>query len=228
MGIFDRRSDSTPTPAKNDDSALGQAATQLVQRLLSVGIDGKAFFDSAETVARRAQAKGGADQAIDAIVAEHLKLAAAQGFVTGLGGFVTLPVALPTNVAGFYLLATRMVAAVADVRGYDVDDPSTRSAILLALVGADADDVLRKAGQGATGRITAMATERLPAPVLMAVNKGVAFRILTQTGRKVFSRFGKAIPFLGGALGAGLDTWTMRGIAQHARDEFPARGAGAA
>ncbi len=42
------------------------------------------------------------------------------GFVTGLGGFVTMPVALPVNIAEFYVQATRMVGAIATLRGYDV------------------------------------------------------------------------------------------------------------
>lgn len=66
----------------------------------------------------------------------------ANGFVTSLGGFITMPVALPANVTGFYLLATRMVAAVAKARGYDLTQPHIRSAVLLSLVGADADDLL--------------------------------------------------------------------------------------
>jgi hypothetical protein len=40
-----------------------------------------------------------------------------------------MPVALPANVAEFYLIATRMVAAIADVRGYDVTDPQIRTAV---------------------------------------------------------------------------------------------------
>ena len=39
-----------------------------------------------------------------------LVLGAASGFVTSLGGFITVPVALPLNVLGFYLIATRMTA----------------------------------------------------------------------------------------------------------------------
>jgi hypothetical protein len=37
-----------------------------------------------------------------------------------------------------------MVGAIATLRGYDVDNPMVRSAILLTLVGSDADDVLAR------------------------------------------------------------------------------------
>ena len=150
-----------------------------------------------------------------------MKLAAAGGFVTGLGGFVTLPVALPANVAGFYLIATRMAAAIAHLRGYDLSRAEVRSAVLLSLVGADSDDLLKKAGYASTGRLANLAAERLPGPVLMAVNKGVGFRLLTQVGRKTFGRLGRGVPLMGGVIGAGLDGYMIKQIAEHVRTEFP-------
>ncbi len=232
MGIFDIFGKDEPAaPARTEpDSKLASAATGFVQRLLDVGVDGKGTFDSARQVADTALSRHhNPDKAIDDIVNEHTKLAAAGGFVTGLGGFITLPVALPANVIGFYILATRMVAAVAKVRGYDVESPNVRSAILLGLVGADAGDVLRKAGVATSGgRLTAFATQRLPGPVLMAVNKGVGFRMMTQVGRKSFTKLGRGIPFAGGVLGAGLDAFMIRRIADHVRKEFPATGSGEA
>lgn len=228
MGIFDIFGKDEPaTPARTEpDSKMASAATGFVQRLLDVGIDGRGTFDSARQVADTARGRSGnPDKAIDDIVNEHTKLAAAGGFVTGLGGFITLPVALPANVIGFYILATRMVASIASVRGYDVDSPSVRSAILLGLVGADAGDVLRKAGVATGGgRLASLATQRLPGPVLMAVNKGVGFRMLTQVGRKTFAKLGRGIPLAGGVLGAGLDAYMIRRIADHVRKEFPAKG----
>lgn len=198
------------------------AASRIVERLLEVGIDGRGPVDSAQQLADKARsAHPGADEAIDAVVRQHLKVAAAGGFVTGVGGLVTLPVALPVNVAEFYLLATRMVAAIACLRGYDLHQPEVRSAVLLTLVGADSDDLLKKAGVASSGRLANLAAERLPGPALMMVNKGVGFRLLSQLGRKGLQRFGKAVPLLGGAVGAGVDLYLLRRIAEHARHEFP-------
>jgi EcsC protein family len=201
---------------------LAASATRLVERLMDIGIDGRGPIDSAQLIADKAlSAHPDADRAIDVVVGKHLKIAAAGGFVTGLGGFVTLPVALPVNVAEFYLLATRMVASIACLRGYDLRKPEVRSAVLLALVGADADDLLRKAGVAPGGRLAALAAERLPGPALMMVNKGVGFRLLSTIGRKGLQRFGKAVPLVGGAVGAGVDAFLLRRIADHARHEFP-------
>src|SRR5688500_1535783 len=91
---------------REDSGAFGNAITRFIENLLDTGIDGKGPFDSAQKVAdvRRAE-KPDAEEAIDAVVRSHLKLAAAGGFVTGLGGFITLPVALPANVVEFYIVA---------------------------------------------------------------------------------------------------------------------------
>jgi hypothetical protein len=203
-------------------AGLTAAASRLVEHLLAIGIDGRGRIDSAQLVADKARSSyPDADRAVDAVVSQHQKMVAVGGFVTGLGGFVTLPIALPLNVAEFYLLATRMVAATASLRGYDISQPEVRSAVLLTLVGADADDLLRTAGLTPSGRLSSLAAERLPGPALMVLNKGVGFRLLSALGRKGLQRFGKAVPFVGGAVGAGVDTFLLRRIASHARHEFP-------
>ena len=211
-----------PGSATDTASGLTASATRFVERLLEVGIDGRGPLDSAQSVADKARATSAdADSAIDLVVRRHMKLAAAGGFVTGVGGLFTLPVALPVNVAEFYLVATRMVAAVACLRGYDLRQPEVRSAVLLALVGADSDDLLQKAGLTSSDRLATLAAERMPGPALMMVNKAVGFRLLSQIGRKSLPRFGKAVPLVGGAVGAGVDTYLLVRVAAHARHEFP-------
>jgi hypothetical protein len=205
-----------------DGTGRAGAATRMVERLMDVGIDGKGRYDSAQHVADIAIAEHSeTERAIDAIVRRHMLLGAAAGFITGLGGFVTMLIALPANVLAFYLVATRMVAGIASIRGYDIRQTEVRSAVLLALVGADAEDLLKKAGYGGTGRLANLAVQRLPGPALLAVNKGVGFRLLNQVGRKSLTRFGKAVPLAGGVFGAGVDTFLLKRIADHARQEFP-------
>ncbi len=214
----------TDDVALDETGGRGRAATALVDRLLDVGIDGRGPFDSAQQVADSARSgHADAEGAIDDVVRRHTRIVAASGFVTGLGGFVTLPVALPANVAGFYAVGTRMVAATASLRGYDLHLPGVRAAVLLTLVGADADDLLTKAGIVSTGRLANLAAQRLPAPAMMVLNKGIGFRLVSSVGRSTFSRLGKGVPVVGGVLGAGLDSYLVRRIADQARREFPAR-----
>src|SRR5699024_1639010 len=105
-----------------------------VGKLLDFGIDGVGPVDSVAEVVTKARRKHGQDveRAIDEIVSDHVKMAGVGGFVTGFGGLVTMPVMLPANVLEFYTLATRMVASIAELRGYDVSSKGARSAVLLS------------------------------------------------------------------------------------------------
>ena len=223
LGKDDGLAGDTAQWARVDDAPVAAGpATPMIERLMDVGIDGRGPFRSAQSVAEFALAEHReVEPAIDAIVRSHLRLAAANGFVTGLGGFAALPVALPANVLGFYLVATRMVAGIASSRGHDIGRPEVRSAVLLALVSADADDLVGKASEAGAGNLVNLAAQRLPGPVLMAVRKGILFRLLARIGKRSFARFGKVVPVAGGLVGAGLDAYLLKRIADHARLEFP-------
>jgi hypothetical protein len=56
----------------------------------------------------------------------------------------------------------------------------------------------------------------------MAVNKGIAFRLLVRFGEKSFGDLGRLLPGVGGLIGGGIDAFLMRGIGQRARREFTA------
>lgn len=133
-----------------------------------------------------------------------------------------MPIAIPANVLEFYTQATRMVGAIATLRGYDVKEPQVRTAVLLTLVGSKAEDILGKAGvTSASGRVTNFALRKLPAPALMMVNKAIGFRLLRGVGEKFLTKLGRGVPIVGGLVGAGLDAVMMKRIADQARKEFP-------
>jgi hypothetical protein len=197
---------------------------RLVQVLLDAGIDGLGPLKSAHELAVWARKETlGPDAAVAKVARQTLVRGGVGGFVTGVGGFLTMPIALPANVVEFYIQATRMVGAIADLRGYDVDDPMVRTAILMTLVGSDADDVLAKAGLvgGKQSRMVTLASGQLPPAGLLMLNKAIGFRLMKGVGEKAFARLGRGIPLAGGFLGGGIDMWMMKRIADHAMGEFP-------
>ena len=210
-------------PARVEPPANDGAVARLVQVLLDAGIDGLGPLKSAQEMAHTARLQSRTPEAAVARVARnHVAKGGIGGFVTGVGGFLTMPVALPANVVEFYVGATRMVAAIATIRGYDVNDPQVRTAVLLTLVGSDADEVLSKAGlTGTSGKVLGLAASQLPPAGLLMLNKAIGFRILRGVGEKAFSRLGRGVPLAGGVLGGGIDMWMMKRIADHAMNEFP-------
>ncbi len=226
MGLFgkDDDRDLAPQEAEPEDASFAaRMSVAMVRKIVDVGIEGIGPLDPAsEVVAAARREHESDDAAINAVVRNHLKLAAAGGFATGVGGLLTMPVALPANVVGFYALAARMAACIAELRGYDPDTDHTRTALMLTLLGADADDILRKAGIAGGGTMASIALNRVPKAAAMVINKGVGFRVATRLGSRTMARLGRAVPLAGGVIGAGLDTYLMRRIARSVREEFPA------
>jgi hypothetical protein len=207
-------------------SVQPRAVDGLVARLLRSGIDGAGPLAAASVVAAKARAAAPTEAAaIDRVIRTHVRLAALEGFLTGLGGFVTMVVALPANVWAFHLLATRMVAAIAAIHGHDVSTAEVRAAVLLTLAGDDAGDILRRAGAiTGQGKLTSVALRGLPPSALMAVNKGVVFRLLVRFSRSGLARFGKLVPGIGGVIGGGVDAYLMHRIGRRARNDFGGTG----
>lgn len=223
-GRAEARTTKSALDAVDDPQHDPGAVDRLVTMLLDVGLDGRGPLDPVREVADAALAKAGGDRekAIAALARRSTLTGGIGGFVTGLGGFITMPVALPVNVAEFYLQAVRMVGAVAMLRGYDIDDPRVRSAILLTLAGSESDEVLKKAGMStASSRATAYALKGLPPAALMMVNKAVGFRLMRGVTEKALAQFGRGVPLAGGLVGGGIDGFMMKKIADHAMTEFP-------
>lgn len=233
MGVLDLLKPKR-TEARKAKAALDAARDQqpddgriakLVDMLLDTGLDGFGPIDSAEELAADALARegGNAKEAVESIARRTLVTGGVGGFLTGMGGFVTMPVSLPVNVAEFYIQAVRMVGAIAHLRGYDLADQRIRTAVLLTLVGSDTDDVLRKAGMTtASGGVARLALRGLPPAALMVVNKAVGFHLMRGVSQKLLSRLGRGIPLAGGVVGGGIDAFMMKKIADQAMKEFPA------
>lgn len=231
MGLFDmfRRDDEititrSALDEANDPGGNDDAVTVLIKRLTSIGIDGTRGFEGAAALADKALAKEGGDveRAVGRVVRQHLAGGAAGGFLTSLGGFLTMVVAIPANVFEFYVQATRLTASIAHLRGHDISDPRVRTAVLLTLVGSNASDILSKAGVSVgTSAALNVAGRNLPKSALMVIQKAVGFRILRSVGERLFSRIGKLVPLAGGVFGAVIDTAMMNRIADQARTEFP-------
>jgi hypothetical protein len=224
MALSKRKSKVPALTAASLEAPDEGAVSRLVQVLLDAGIDGLGPLKSARELAVWARSETTThDTAVAKVARQTLVRGGIGGFVTSVGGFLTMPIALPANVVEFYIQATRMVGAIADLRGYDVNDPMVRTAILMTLVGSDADDVLAKAGLvgGKQNRMVTLASGQLPPAGLLMLNKAIGFRLMRGVGEKAFSRLGRGIPLAGGFLGGGIDMWMMKRIADHAMGEFP-------
>lgn len=216
---------ATPLSATADAGFGSDVIAGLIDRIVSIAIGGVGPYQPARTVADRAVADtANADEAIESLVRRHLVGTGAGGFVTALGGFATMAIAIPLNLLEFYVQASRLVASVAVVHRYDIDDDDVRAAIANCLFGTESEAVLTRAGVG-IGGFAGVALSRLPAPVLSVANKAVAFRLGRRLVPAVLGRLSRFAPAVGGFIGAGVDMWMLSQIATAARRDFPPRDA---
>ena len=202
------------------------AAGGVLRRVLELAIDGNGWLPSAKaSAARHLQKHGGsADGAIDGIVDFHVRLASAQGFVTNLGGIAALPVTLPANVGGVAVVQTRMVAAIAHLRGYDLNDNRVRTALIMCLLGGE--QVAKRIVQGKLPTSPlAVATAPMFDPGL---DKTVAEEVLGDLiarigGKNLALSLTRRVPLLGGGVGAVMDGLATYEIGRYARGELVTR-----
>lgn len=199
-----------------------EMAGGLLRSIVDFAIDGSPAFPGAKaTAARSLQSKADREGAIDALVRYHVSMASAQGFMTSVGGLLTLPVGLPANIAGMAVLGVRMIAAIAHLRGYDVDDRRVRAALTLAMLG---DDEVRRLV--ADGKLPSSPLAVATAPVFdPALERTISERVMGSLagrigGKHVAVVVVRRIPLVGGGVGAAVDGWLTFGLAAYARREF--------
>lgn len=146
--------------------------------------------------------------------------AATSGFVTGLGGLITLPVAVPANIASVLFVQVRMIAAIAHLGGYDVKNDKVKTLVYSCLVANSAKDVLKDIGVAVGNKVAMNAVKSISGKTLLEINKKVGFKLFTKFGEKGVINLGKAVPLLGGFIGGTFDAYTTNSIGNVARDTF--------
>ncbi|WP_235620632.1 EcsC family protein [Mycolicibacter sinensis] len=203
-------------------------ALKFANKILAIGVDGLGPYKSATQIADEAlTTHGDTEAAIKRLIAIHRRWVGSSGFATGMGGLATLPVAVTTDVTVFYMLCARMSAAIALLRGYDVQSEEVRSAVLISLLGANASAVVGRVGVEVGKKTTLAGLRRLPGRVLININRKVGYRLLTKFGTKGSINLIKGIPLVGGGVGASVNVVAINQIARYAKATFiPVDGVG--
>jgi uncharacterized protein (DUF697 family) len=189
-------------------------AEELVTSIVRWGIEGAPLpnpiggeplrFKSAAQLAQEYRQRAdqvGLPQAIEELIEDQARWNAGTGFVTGIGGFAFLPVQLPAAVTATWVIQTRLVAAIADLYGFS----------------------LEQIGVKASQQFAQAQIRRLPAAALAAINRAVGFRLVSKFGQEGVVNLHKAIPLLGGLVGGGIDYMMTRKLGDYAAAELGRR-----
>ena len=184
-------------------------------------LEGVAGWESAEEFAKNyTDAYPSREKAIDGLIAWQMSKAAVAGFVTGLGGILVLPVAIPANLASVLFIQLRMIAGIAHIRGYDLKSDQVRSLAFMCLAGSAATDVAKDVGINIGAKLTASAISKISGETLKKINQAVGFRLVTKAGTTGAVNLGRLIPFVGGLLSGAIDAVTTRTMGSTAKSVF--------
>lgn len=170
--------------------------------------------------------KGNRERAVHEVIENHVRYAGAQGFVTNIGGIVTMALTIPANVSGLALIQCRMIAGIAHLRGYDLDDPRVRNAILTCLLGEDTVNAMIKKRKLPAPPM-ALATAPVNDPELDRIlSAEVASELITKVaGKRIAVTVGRRVPIVGGVVGLGADAYATWRIGRYADRELLPRAA---
>lgn len=203
-----------------------EATTSFVREALQRAIRGAGPLPPAAAAADRQlrEQDGDVDRAVHEVIENHVRYAGAQGLLTGLGGVVTAAVMIPANLTGLSMIQARMIAGVAHLRGYDLDDPRVRNAILACMLGRDTVDRLVRE-RNLPAPPMAIATAPVHDPQLDRVlSAEVAAALIARVGGKRLAlSVARRTPLVGGAVGMGADGYSTWKLGRYAATELRPR-----
>lgn len=159
----------------------------------------------------------------EALVKTHVALGGATGFASGLGGWLTLPVALPAGIAGTATIQLHMAASVAALARKDPSTGAVRAKVLECLIGASPDPArgpVRDAEQETIDRFGLKLAERALNVAITGAIGAAKWGTKKVVGGTLRRRFLRGIPLVGGVIGAVSDGYVTLQIARNALDTF--------
>ena len=142
------------------------------------------------------------------------------GFVSGLGGLITLPVAIPANVGSVMYVQMRMIACTAYMAGFELNSDQTQTFVYACLAGVSVNALVKQAGIKFGLKFTNGLIKKIPGKVLTKINQKVGFRFITKFGSKGIINLGKLVPGVGAVIGGGLDLVETKVISARAYKWF--------
>ena len=134
---------------------------------------------------------------------------------------MTVAITIPANITGLALIQCRMIAGIAHLRGYDLDDPRVRNAILTSMLGEDVVNALVKKRKLPAPPM-AIATAPLHDPDLdRIISAEVAAELITKVaGKRLAITIGRRVPIVGGVFGMGADAYVTWQVGRYADREL--------
>lgn len=130
------------------------------------------------------------------------------GAFTGVGGLITLPVSIPTDLISSWRIQASMAFSIAYVYGHTKDTTDLKTDLYLILAGDSAKEALKRVGIEMSKSVTKKAIEKyITRDVMVKIWKVVGKKIITKAGEKSLTSFVKMVPLVGAPVGFAFN-WT--------------------
>lgn len=158
--------------------------------------------------------------AAKAMLKNQVRKCTTSGFVTGFGGFLTMPVTIPANLASVLYLQMRMIACTALLAGYDLHSDEVQTFVYACLAGVSVNGVVKQFGVKFGQKMAQVGIKKIPVAVIRKINNKLGFRFITKFGEKGLINLGKMIPVVGAGINGGFDYIETKAIAYRAYKMF--------
>lgn len=164
-----------------------------------VGFSG---IDSAYDLANSFLSQSGTlHEQVNSLIKWQTAKSGTSGFLGGVGGLVTMSFLIPANMASVLYIQIRMVAAIAYMGGYDLNNDKVKSMIFFCLAGNGVKELAKETSIRVSTGLAQKAGQKM----------------ITKVGGKSLS---KAIPLMGGIVGGAFDALSTKMLGNVARKIF--------
>lgn len=196
---------------------------KVLNNIYNLAVTGNGSFGNSiqELADEYVERYGRTEKAIDKMVSNQRLKCTATGFVTGLGGLVTLPITIPADLASSLYIEIRMIASVAAIRGYDINSDEVKTLVYLCIVGNSVGDVLKQAGlKSLTNYSAKILIPKISNAIAAKVAENVGNKLLLKTSTKVLPKLGKLVPVIGGVVSGAYNYAEVSAYAKVAKNRF--------
>ena len=110
------------------------------------------------------------EEACKAMIRNQIAKCATSGFITGFGGFITMPVTLPANITSVIYVQMRMIACTSYMAGFDLNSDQTQTLVYACLAGVAVNNVMKQASIKFGVKFANGLIKKIPGKVLIKIN----------------------------------------------------------
>jgi uncharacterized protein (DUF697 family) len=199
-------------------------AVQIVDTLFNEALKGTMNLSSPDNLAKDYildNPDKSKDEIVDSLIKWESSKSFGVGFVTGLGGFITLPVSLPASLTGNFVIQIRLSATIAKIYGHDLESENVRAFIKLTALGGDGVEIAKRYGIQIGTKITEDFISKIPEEIIKEINKQIGLKLMSKSGRLSIANISKiVVPVVGGLISGSIDGISCYFVAHKAKAAF--------